>query len=71
MSRQIICNWCDKKWEWDSCTDEIPGASFRAFMDSSSSTRLFLYWCTCGGSLAVVTEEVKGSTLLEYRPDEG
>lgn len=65
----ITCQWCRKRWKWDWDTDDIPGTKtldFACLEKPDFETVLFL--CSCGGSLAVVTSEEKGSGVLEYNP---
>jgi hypothetical protein len=61
---KVTCIWCGKVYQWDWGQDEIKGAECIVSEFPGSEVDLTLYFCSCGGTLGVVTEEEKGSSLL-------
>ena len=66
----IDCTWCKKRWKWDWCQDTIVGLDPKRYVDGTD-TDLYLFVCSCGGSLCVVTEEPNGSQIYNnFREEE-
>ena len=70
----IHCSWCDKTYMWDWDQDVVIGAKSTIFIPESNDKQskgveLEVYFCSCGGTLAVATVEPKGGSLYEYRPE--
>jgi hypothetical protein len=65
----MTCSWCDKQWDWDWDLDVVVGLDPAcSLLVPNSSISLEVYLCTCGGTLAVVTDEPHGCTVLEAIP---
>lgn len=61
----IFCPWCNKRHEWDWCSATVTDALGVLFKsEDRPDIVLELFLCSCGGTLAVTTEEPRGATLF-------
>jgi hypothetical protein len=69
----VTCVWCQKVWKYDTCLDEMEDSGLKCewYSDQSQpisnldnpTLEIRVYFCTCGGTLAIHTHEDKGSHL--------
>jgi uncharacterized protein YlaI len=61
---EVKCIWCGKLYEYDWQHDEIKDVE-PTYVDLGADYELAVYMCTkCNGTLAIMTFEPNGSSLL-------
>jgi len=63
----IKCIWCGKTYPYNWDTDEIDGVDSETL--DCRVGNLIVYYCSCGGSLAISTLENRGGSLLTHEVD--